>query len=989
MAVRSSSPSSTAAARARATAAAASDADGAAGVRKGGEGKGKAPGGKAASARSSNGKAVAGGRAVAGGKAVAGKATAARTTVKAAAEGAARARAGAASARRAGPRRRAHKWVYLFEQGGAAMRDLLGGKGAGVAEMTRAGLPVPPGFTITTEACNEFYRLGRQFPDGMWDQTRAALTTIERKTGKRFGDTDNPLLVSVRSGARFSMPGMMDTVLNLGLNDRTRDGLAELTGDERFALDAHRRFIQLFSKIVLGIDGDLFEHALDAVKQRTGAATDADLTPDALRDVVEAYRGIVRDQHKGEFPEEPLDQLRGAIGAVFSSWNNKRATDYRNYNGIPHDLGTAVSVQSMVFGNMGGDSGTGVAFTRDPNTGERRLFGEYLLNAQGEDVVAGIRTAPPISAMRDQLPKVYREFAAIARRLETHYRDMQDLEFTIERGHLYMLQTRTAKRTAQAAVKIAVDMVRERLITREEAVQRVEPRHIDHLLHRRIDPAADIRILTTGLAASPGAAYGKAVFSADRAEEMARAGEKVILVRIETNPDDVHGMIAAEGVLTSRGGRTSHAAVVARGMGRPCVAGAEGARVNLKARSFTAGDVTIREGEEFTIDGSTGNVIDGTVPMIEPEISGELEQLLTWADSFRRLQVWANGDYPHDAERARAFGAQGIGLCRTEHMFMQQERLPIVQRMILAGSEEERRAALDELLPMQRSDFHGILKAMKGLPVVIRLIDPPLHEFLPSMEDLLVEVTRAEALGVPEEEYAEQRRLLAAVRDLREENPMLGLRGCRLGLRYPEIIEMQVRAILEAAVQLKRERVDVRPEIMIPLVGHVNELMRTREHIETTARRVLGEGRVKIAYKVGTMIEIPRAALTAGAVARAAEFFSFGTNDLTQMTFGYSRDDAEAGFLLRYVAEGVLPVNPFESLDRDGVGRLMRLAVTEGRAARPDLEVGICGEHGGDPASIALCEELGLDYVSCSPYRVPVARLAAAQARLNLMADKR
>ena len=890
------------------------------------------------------------------------------------------ARAGAAASART---RRAPKWVYRFEDGDASMRNLLGGKGAGVAEMTRAGLPVPPGFTITTDCCNEFYRLGQTFPDRMWEQTTAALKTIERKTGKRFGDPGNPLLVSVRSGARFSMPGMMDTVLNLGLNDTTRDGLAALTGDERFALDAHRRFIQLFSKIVLGIEGELFEHALGAVKQRTGAATDADLTPEALRDVIEAYRGIVREQNRGQFPEEPLEQLRAAIGAVFSSWNNKRATDYRNYNKIPHDLGTAVNVQSMVFGNMGEDSGTGVAFTRDPNTGEKTLFGEYLLNAQGEDVVAGIRTPQPISTMRDQLPRVYREFAAIAKRLETHYRDIQDLEFTIERGRLYMLQTRSGKRTAAAAVKIAVDMVRERLISREEAVQRVEPAHVDQLLHRRIDPAADVDILATGLAASPGAAYGKAVFDADKAVAMAAAGEKVILVRIETNPDDVHGMIASQGVLTSRGGRTSHAAVVARGMGKPCVAGAESVKVDLHAGSFTAGGVTVHEGEEFTIDGSTGNIIAGAVPMIEPEISGELEQLLRWADGMRRLQVWANGDYPHDAERARAFGAEGIGLCRTEHMFMEQDRLPIVQRMILAETEAERRAALDELLPVQRADFYGILKAMRGLPVVIRLIDPPLHEFLPSLEDLLIEVTRAEALGRPEAEYAEHRRLLAAVRNLHEQNPMLGLRGCRLGLRFPEIIEMQVRAILEAAVQLKKERVDARPEIMIPLVGHVNELVRTREYVEATAQRVLGEGRVKVAYTVGTMIEIPRAALTAGEIAGSAEFFSFGTNDLTQTTFGYSRDDAEAAFLLRYVEDKILPVNPFESLDRDGVGRLMSIAVSEGRSARPGLKVGICGEHGGDPASIAICEELELDYVSCSPYRVPVARLAAAQARLS------
>jgi pyruvate,orthophosphate dikinase len=886
------------------------------------------------------------------------------------------------SARRTA-RQRTKKWVYLFEEGSAAMRDLLGGKGAGVAEMTRAGLPVPPGFTITTEACNEYYRLGERFPEGMWDQVLEALRTIERKTGKRFGDPDNPLLVSVRSGAKFSMPGMMDTVLNLGLNEATVAGLARLTGDERFALDSYRRFIQLFGKIVLGIDGELFERALDEAKRRAGVSSDAELTPEHLRELVAVFKAIVRSHATAPFPEDPYEQLRAAIGAVFSSWNNKRAVDYRNFHRIPHDLGTAVNVQAMVFGNMGNDSGTGVAFTRDPNTGEKVLFGEYLLNAQGEDVVAGIRTPLPISAMREQMPRVYRQFEQIAKRLERHYRDVQDLEFTIERGKLYMLQTRSAKRTAEAAVRIAVDMVRERLITKEEAIQRVEPAHVDQLLHRRIDPKARVEVLATGLAASPGAAYGKAVFDADRAEEWARRGEKVILVRIETNPDDVHGMIAAQGVLTSRGGRTSHAAVVARGMGKPCVAGAESIKVDLERRLFVCPNGTvIHEGDEFTIDGSTGRVIAGQVPMIEPEIGPELEQLLRWADSIRRLRVWANADYPHDAERARAFGAEGIGLCRTEHMFMEQDRLPIVQRMILASTEAERRQELDRLLPVQRQDFTGILRAMRGLPVVIRLIDPPLHEFLPSLEELLVEVTRAEATGQTDDDYRDKKRLLQAVRDLHEQNPMLGLRGCRLGLLYPEIIEMQVRAIIEAAAQLVKEKVDVRPEIMIPLVGHVEELRRTREVVDRTAEQVMQETGVRVHYKVGTMIEIPRAALTAGRIAAIAEFFSFGTNDLTQTTFGFSRDDAEGKFLLRYVEQGILPANPFETLDVEGVGRLMRTAVDEGRVSRPDLEVGICGEHGGDPASIAFCETIGLDYVSCSPYRVPVARLAAAQARL-------
>ncbi len=885
--------------------------------------------------------------------------------------------------------RRATTWVYLFEEGNAQMRDLLGGKGAGVAEMTRAGLPVPPGFTITTQACNAFYENGKRFPEGMWEQVLAALSTLERKAGKGFGDARNPLLVSVRSGAKFSMPGMMDTVLNLGLNDTTLQGLARLTGDERFALDSYRRFIQLFSKIVLGIPGEHFEHAIDSAKRTHGAGSDAELSPAALRELIETFRGIVRQQSRGqEFPEEPLEQLRAAIGAVFDSWNGKRAVDYRNYNKIPHDLGTAVNVQMMVFGNMGWDSGTGVAFTRDPSTGEKVLYGEYLTNAQGEDVVAGIRTPKPIAAMEQELPGVYRQFERIAKRLERHYRDVQDMEFTIERGKLFMLQTRTGKRTAEAAVKIAVDMVGERLITRAEAVQRVEPAQVDQLLHTRIDPAARVEVLGIGLAASPGAATGKAVFDADRAEEMARAGEKVIMVRIETNPDDVHGMIAAQGVLTSRGGRTSHAAVVARGMGKPCVAGAESVLVDLEQRQFTAGGRVVREGEEFTIDGSTGRVIAGRVPMIEPELSGDLEKVLSWADRFRRLQVWANGDYPRDAELARRFGAQGIGLCRTEHMFMEQERLPIVQAMILARSTEERRRELDRLLPFQRGDFYGILKAMAGLPVVIRLIDPPLHEFLPSFEDLLVEVTRAEAQGLPLESYADKRTMLAEVRALREQNPMLGLRGCRLGLLFPEIIEMQVRAIMEAAVQLTREGVEVHPEIMIPLVGTLEELRRTKGYLQKTVDQVLAEAGIRIDYKFGTMIELPRAALTAAEIAEEAEFFSFGTNDLTQTTFGFSRDDAEGKIIMPYVEQKILPSNPFETLDRGGVGRLMNIAVIEGRQTRPDLEVGICGEHGGDPDSIAICEKLNLKYVSCSPYRVPVARLAAAHASLAMQGDR-
>ncbi len=873
------------------------------------------------------------------------------------------------------------KYVYDFEEGSAQMRDLLGGKGAGVAEMTRAGMPVPPGFTITTKACLAYLGTGG-FPDGMLDEVRVHLNELERRTGKRLGDPENPLLVSVRSGAAFSMPGMMDTVLNLGLNETTLQGLARRTNDERFALDAYRRFIQMYGRIVLGLDAELFDRELEAAKRAAKATSDAELQPAALKKLALKFRRTV-EEHTGEpFPQDPWDQLTKAIAAVFDSWNGKRAIAYREFNNIPHTLGTAVNVQAMVFGNMGDDSGTGVAFTRDPATGEHRLFGEYLLNAQGEDVVAGIRTPQPIATLERALPEVYADFAKIAERLEHHYRDVQDMEFTIERGRLYMLQTRTAKRTAAAAVKIAVDMVGEGLITKEEALRRVEPEQVDHLLHRAIDPNAKVKVLATGLAASPGAATGAAVFDADRAEQMAAQGKQVILVRIETNPDDVHGMIAAEGVLTSRGGRTSHAAVVARGMGKPCVAGTEDLKVDLVKRRFEAGGVLVKEGDVFTIDGTTGRVIEGAVPTVEAGVSGDLERLLTMADQVRRLRVYANADTPEDARRAREFGAQGIGLCRTEHMFMQQDRLPHVQRMILAQEVGERRAALAELLPFQRSDFLGILEAMHGLPVIIRLIDPPLHEFLPDHDQLLVEVTRLRDQKKSGKKLERAERMLRAVEELREQNPMLGLRGCRLGLLFPEIIEMQVRAIAEATAELRKRRKKAVPEIMVPLVGHAEELRRSRLTIEGTLKLVAREQGVRFDIKVGTMIEVPRAALTAGAIAEHAQFFSFGTNDLTQMTYGVSRDDAEGKFLGRYVKDGILPANPFEHLDADGVGRLMGYAVTEGRQARADLEVGICGEHGGDAQSIAICERLGLDYVSCSPFRVPGARLAAAQARL-------
>src|SRR5881396_1199024 len=841
---------------------------------------------------------------------------------------------------------KAKKWVYLFAggkaEGSAKMRSLLGGKGAGIAEMTNAGLPVPPGFTITTEACNAYFASGKKFPPGIWEQVEQALARVEKSTGKKLGDPRNPLLVSVRSGAAMSMPGMMDTVLNLGLNDESRAALEKLTKNPRFAWDAYRRFISMFGRIVQDIPAEKFDHALEAKKKATGAKSDTDLTPKALQELVVEFKEIVRRETKKPFPTEPVEQLRLAIEAVFGSWFGRRAVDYRNQFKIRHDLGTAVNVQTMVFGNMGNDSGTGVAFTRDPNTGEKVLYGDYLANAQGEDVVAGIRTPQPISTLKKQLPDVYKQFETNAERLEKHYRDVQDLEFTIEKRKLWMLQTRSAKRTAQAAVKIAVDMVQEGLITEDEAVQRVEPTQVDQLLHPRIDPKAKPKVIAKGIDASPGAASGKAVFDADRAEEKAKKGEAVILVRIETNPDDVHGMIAAKGVLTARGGKTSHATVVARGMGKPCVAGAESLKIDLEKRVFAVDGVKVKEGDLLTINGSTGEVILGSVPMIEPAINKDLNQLLTWADARRRLGVWANADYPRDAKVARNYGAQGIGLCRTEHMFMEQERLPIVQKMILAESKEERQEALDQLLPFQRSDFKGIFEAMvdpktgEGYPVVIRLIDPPLHEFLPSYEELLVDVTRLETSGENPKELEEKRKMLEEVASMREMNPMLGLRGCRLGLLFPEINIMQTRAILEAALEVAREGKTIHPKIMIPLVGHVNELKEVRRQLEAEAKKIAGEAGEGVAYKFGTMIELPRAALTAGPIAEVAEFFSFGTNDLTQTTFGFSRDDAEGKFLLKYVdgleepgADGkvkILPVNPFQTIDRDGVGQLVRMA---------------------------------------------------------------
>lgn len=894
------------------------------------------------------------------------------------------------------------RWVFMFQEGNKDMRDLLGGKGAGLAEMTRAGLPVPPGFTITTQACNEYTRLGNKFPPDMWDQTLAALKKVERASGKKFGNPKNPLLVSVRSGAKFSMPGMMDTVLNLGLNAETLKGLARLTDNQRFAFDAYRRFIQMFGKIVMGIEGRKFEQILDQVKEERGARQDTDLDVEALQEVVGRFKEKYKEEIGEEFPEDPFKQLQLAIGAVFGSWMGKRAIDYRRINKIADDLGTAVNIVTMVFGNMGNDSGTGVAFTRDPATGENELYGEFLANAQGEDVVAGIRTPLKIADMKTRLPGVYQEFRTIARQMERHYREMQDLEFTVERGKLYMLQTRTGKRTARAAVKIAVDMVNEGLISKEEAIQRVEPAQVVQLLSPRFDDRAKMEaeqrgdLLARGLNASPGAATGVAVFNPDIAAEWGKAGRAVILVRYETSPDDVHGMYASKGILTQHGGATSHAAVVARGAGLPCVAGCEGIRVDEGANKFTAKGRDVKQGDFISIDGGTGEVFAGQIQTIAPDYDKEIElkTLLGWADELRRLQVWANADYPRDAERAIAFGAQGIGLCRTEHMFFETDRLPIVRAMILAKDREAREKFLAQLLPIQRGDFVGIFESMRHLPTVIRLIDPPLHEFLPPHEELLVQVTQLQdqiqygkktkkVRQQVEAELQEKQELLKAVEGMREANPMLGLRGCRLGITMPEITVMQVRAIMEAACEMKKRGVDVHPEVMIPLVGHVNELKNQRDILEAEAKQVMEEQGIDVEYKFGTMIEVPRGALTAGAIAEFAQFFSFGTNDLTQTTFGYSRDDAEGKFLLRYVEEKILPANPFQELDRNGVGRLMQIAVEEGRQARPALEVGICGEHGGDPSSIEFCHQIGLNYVSCSPFRVPVARLAAAQAAVS------
>jgi pyruvate,orthophosphate dikinase len=867
----------------------------------------------------------------------------------------------------------ANKYVYLFREGDSSMRDLLGGKGAGLAEMTRSGAPVPPGFTITTEACNAYSASGNM-PEDLMAQVRAALADVEQQTGKKFGDPSNPLLLSVRSGARFSMPGMMDTVLNLGLNKETREGLAKLTENPRFAADAYRRFVQLFGKIVLGVEGEKFEHVMDEAKGH-GQRQDTDLSAEELEQIAERFKAIIKETKGVDFPEDPQAQLEEAIKAVFRSWNGRRAVDYRRLNKIADSLGTGVNVQTMVFGNMGNDSATGVAFSRDPSTGEGKLYGEYLVNAQGEDVVAGVRTPRPISEMERDMPEVYHQFAEIARGLEKHYKDVQDMEFTVERGKLYMLQTRTGKRTGAAAVRIAVELVKEGLIDKATAVQRVEPGQLDQLLHPMITPSAKAKAgaLTRGLPASPGAATGKVVFDPDHAEQMAQEGQPVILVRVETAPEDFHGMVAAEAVLTARGGMTSHAAVVARGMGKPCVAGAGELRIDYSKGQFSVqnGDqpTIVKEGDFITLDGSTGEVFVGQLETQDPELGEDFQELMSWADEFRKVGVRTNADTPHDAGVARGFGAEGIGLCRTEHMFFEGNRIDAVREMIVADTVEERKAALAKVEPYQREDFVGIFKAMAGLPVTIRTLDPPLHEFLPH-EDHEIEAL-AQKMGV---EYA---KLKGKVDSLREANPMLGFRGCRLGIVYPEITEMQARAIFTAAKQVQGEGIEVHPEVMIPLVNTVEELRRQADIVRRVAQEVGFEG-----YLIGTMIELPRAALVADKIAEVAEFFSFGTNDLTQTTMGISRDDS-ARFVPHYVEEKILPDDPFQVLDQEGVGQLVKIGTERGRKTRPDLKVGVCGEHGGEPSSVVFFAQNGLNYVSCSPYRVPIARLAAAQAALG------
>lgn len=881
------------------------------------------------------------------------------------------------------------KYVYLFEEGNAGMKGLLGGKGANLAEMTKIGLPVPPGLIVTTRACKDFTTLGQKFPAGLKEQIRNGIALLEEKTEKKFGAGDNPLLISVRSGAPVSMPGMMDTVLNLGLNDRTVEALASATGDERFALDCYRRFINMFGDVVMEVEHHKFESILANQKDKARIYLDNQLSAGDWREIIAEYKKLIQKEAGCLFPQEPMEQLFMSVHAVFNSWNNDRAYVYRRINKIPDDLGTAVNIQAMVFGNLGDDSGTGVAFTRNPSTGENRLYGEYLINAQGEDVVAGIRTPQPIEALQQDMPEIYSQFAEVCGLLSRHYRDMQDIEFTVERGKLWILQTRRGKRTAQAAIKIAVDMVEEGLINREEAVLRVEPGQLDQLLHRRIDTGAKLDIVARGLPASPGAASGMVIFDADEAERLSAEGKKLILVRTETTPDDIHGIVASQGILTSRGGMTSHAAVVARGMGKPCICGCESINIDYKKNMFSSGNLVVRKGDVISIDGSTGNVILGAVPMLDPELSPEFKKLLKWADQIRILGVRANADTPLDAAKARDFGAEGIGLTRTEHMFMAQDRLPVVQEMILAAGKAERLVALDKLLPVQQEDFYGILLAMDGLPVTIRLLDPPLHEFLPNAAELMVELTRLRLTEGSGAEIEKKEELLHKVRTLSEVNPMLGHRGCRLGITFPEIYAMQARAIFLATAQLVKEGFHPVPEVEIPLVIDLNELSFLRRIIEAEAEEVIKNTGISFHYTVGTMIEIPRAALLADELAQSADFFSFGTNDLTQTTLGFSRDDAEGKFIQAYQDKKILSDNPFMVLDRKGVGKLMKWAVEQGRRTTPGLLIGICGEHGGEPASIEFCQELGLDYVSCSTFRVPVARLAAAQAAVTVKDQSR
>jgi len=875
------------------------------------------------------------------------------------------------------------KHVYLFSQGSADMRSLLGGKGANLGEMTNIGLPVPSGMTITTAACREYYKANKQLPNAIVNEVRQNLVILEGDVGKKLGDPVNPLLVSVRSGAVFSMPGMMDTILNLGLNEITVQSIAKNSGNLVFAYDSYRRFIQMFADVVLEIPKHDFEYILAEHKAQQGVTYDQELSAPTLRSVIDSYKALILERTGSPFPEDPIEQLFLSIEAVFRSWNNDRAFIYRNLNKIDHDLGTAVNIQSMVFGNMGNDCGTGVAFTRNPSTGENVLYGEYLTNAQGEDVVAGIRTPQPIAKLKTEMPKVYAQFAKTASILEKHYKNVQDIEFTIEKGKLFILQTRNGKRTAQAGVKIAHDLAVEGLITKHDALLMIEPAQLDQLLHRQIDSTVKLNILATGLPASPGAASGVVVFNSDHAEQLHKAGKKVLLVRTETTPDDIHGIIAAQGILTSRGGMTSHAAVVARGMGKPCVCGCDTIKIDYNNKLFTVGQTVIKEGDLVSIDGATGRVILGTVPMIDPELSAEYLTILAWADEVKRLTVRANADTPADAEKARQFGAQGIGLTRTEHMFMGQDRLPHVQDMIMAETLEERLAALAYLLPMQENDFYGILKAMAGYPVCIRLLDPPLHEFLPSLEELLVETTKLRLAGNDLQQLGKQEFLLKKVRGLHESNPMLGHRGCRLGITYPEVYEMQMQAIFNATARLTKEGYTVLPEVEIPLTIDKAEMVFFKQKIDAIANDTMKKQDVTFHYLSGTMIELPRAALLADELAEVSDFFSFGTNDLTQTCLGFSRDDAEGKFMNHYLDMKILKENPFITLDRKGVGKLMEIATTNGHKVRPDITIGICGEHGGEASSIQFCHEIGLDFVSCSPYRVPIARLAAAQAAIS------